>query len=192
MSDLSYEPDSSRVGDELQQFAIFSVCVVGKNADTVIDCVRRFVRRGSEMTGEDEPFEIVRRLAAEGSLVEALKLSGIGCYTHRARTLTELAMADFDLRTCSVQDLETIWGIGPKTARFFVLFSRDNVDDIAVLDVHILRWLREQGHDVPQQTPGSTKRYREIEQLFLKHVPEDVSLAQFDYELWLKMRQESG
>jgi thermostable 8-oxoguanine DNA glycosylase len=106
--------------------------------------------------------------------------------------LTKLAEADFELSTCSIEELESIWGIGPKTARFFVLFSRDNVDDIAVLDVHILRWLREQGYDVPKQTPSSTKRYREIELLFLEQVPDDKSLAQFDYELWLQMRQRNG
>jgi endonuclease III len=178
-------PDDGRQLFELQQFAIFSVCVAGKNADTVIECVRKFVASGSEVTGEKEPFKIIQSLGTY--LPSALQAAGIGCYNQRARTLKELSNSGIDLYNCSVEELEKIWGIGPKTARFFVLFTRQGVDNIAVLDVHILRWLRSKGYRVPSQTPSSTKRYREIEKLFLRHVPPDKTLAQFDYELWQAM-----
>jgi thermostable 8-oxoguanine DNA glycosylase len=189
MADVLVDGSAERNQRELQQFAIFSVCVAGKNADTMLKCVRDFIESGVDSTGIDDPFEMINSLHDSGELAECLRKSGIGCYNRRARTLSELARSGIDLSSCSAADLEAIWGIGPKTARFFLLYSRDDVDDIAVLDVHILRWLRARGYKVPLHTPPSGSRYREIEQLFLRHVPRGKSVAEFDYEIWQEMRK---
>jgi thermostable 8-oxoguanine DNA glycosylase len=73
-----------------------------------------------------------------------------------------------DVATCDIHDLEEVWGIGRKTSRFFVMYTRPEDQEYAILDVHILRWLREQGHDsAPMQTPRSKKKYELLENAFI-------------------------
>ena len=87
-----------------------------------------------------------------------------------------------------MSDLETIKGIGPKTSRFFLMSSRQGVE-YAALDTHILRWMRDQGiENIPKSTP-SGKRYLDLEQIYLKMVPEGKSVGEFDLEIW---REYSG
>ena len=124
-------------------------------------------------------------------LGKALRAEGIGCYTNRAKYLIDLADSNIDLKECTIEDLEDIKGIGPKTARFIILFSREG-ENCAVLDVHILRWLKGLGFNVPHDTPSSSKKYREIEKIFIneykKHVSsKEISLASFDYMIWEQM-----
>jgi len=136
------------------------------------------------------PFAIIRALDEEGVLGTALKDAGLVPHTRKARTLSELAHSDLDLRTCGWQDLEVINGIGHKTSRYFILYSREGVDDLAPLDRHILTWLREQGHDVPKNTPTSLKRYQEIEEIFLEYASKQpMSVAEFNYAIWRQMRE---
>lgn len=57
--------------------------------------------------------------------------------------------------------LEAIPGIGPKSARFFLLYRREGVR-VAVLDRHVLRFLRSIG------VAGTPRGYRELEGEVLK------------------------
>ena len=73
---------------------------------------------------------------------------------------------DLDLRTCSLDDLLNVYGVGNKTARFFLLHTRQGCD-YAVLDTHILAWLRDNGvEDAPKNTPTNSKKYQELEKKF--------------------------
>lgn len=97
------------------------------------------------------------------------------------RIVTELAPEHF-LRTCDAEDLESFPGIGPKTARFFLLHSRPDVE-CAVLDRHILRWMG-QYMKVPNATPTG-ERYRELERAFLSHARRlGKTPAQLDLDIW--------
>lgn len=74
--------------------------------------------------------------------------------------------------------------MGLKTSRFFLVHSRPNVR-VAVLDTHILQWMKDEGYDVPRQTPTNKKKYREIEDKFLAECDKrGVSPAQLDLEIW--------
>ncbi len=115
-----------------------------------------------------------------------MKTSGIGCNTYKtkARTFHELAFSGFNLRTCTVEDLESIFGIGLKTSRFFMVHNRPD-SNYAVLDVHILRWMKDHGYDVPENTPSTAKTYKKIEQQFLAASNESgMSRAAFDLAIW--------
>ena len=89
-----------------------------------------------------------------------------------------------DLETCTAEDLEAIPGIGQKTSRFFITHSRPN-QNYAILDTHILAWLKSLGYnDIPKSTPAG-KRYQEIEQLFLFEAKKrNVSAADLDLQIW--------
>jgi len=118
-----------------------------------------------------------------------LKIIGIGCCRMKARAILDAADRIQDgrlnLRKCSPEDLEAIYGIEPKTARAFIMWSRPG-ESYAILDTHILKWLKEQGiENVPKATPTS-KNYDRLEAEFLDLVPEDKSAAEFDLQIWKK------
>lgn len=167
------------VSDEwLEEFLVFCCCVPGKNAITTSRCVEKLRLELIKNFGELSFFELLRQ--AE-DLPNLIKSAGIGCYNHRAVTLSQLSHSNLDLRTCNVEDLEKIKGIGKKTSRFFLLYTRRNVR-VACLDVHILRFLKDAGYDVPKNTPTG-KKYDKIERIFLE-LAKDRSIPEFDLDIW--------
>jgi thermostable 8-oxoguanine DNA glycosylase len=88
------------------------------------------------------------------------------------------------LQTVTVAELESINGIGSKTARFFILHSRPN-QKVAVLDTHILKWLDSLGYaNVPKATPPPTKYYI-FESWFLQEAQaRNMSVADLDLHIW--------
>lgn len=109
-----------------------------------------------------------------------------GNYGKLSRCLRDLFMYCPPLETCTPQELETIHGIGPKTSRFFILWTRPH-ESYAALDVHVLRWLKTMGYDVPRATPQSTKRYAEIEEQFLYEAAKrNVTPRQLDHAIWVE------
>lgn len=97
---------------------------------------------------------------------------------------------------CTPERLEQVTGVGPKTARFFLVHSSENAR-YAVLDTHILKFLKElyPEKDIPKSTPTSKKKYRELEYLFLREYDRHAtvsgaSLAEFDLNLWRHYSKE--
>ena len=64
--------------------------------------------------------------------------------------------------------------------------SRHNVQH-AALDTHLLKYLRAEGvENVPKSTPSSNKQYDRLEKEFLSRVPQGMTPAEFDLEIWKK------
>ena len=103
------------------------------------------------------------------------------------------------LENSTVEELMQIRGVGLKTAKFFIMFSRDN-EKHAILDTHILKWLRNLGYDedpdtpVPLITPSSPTLYAIFESLFISEVEDRLGLppktitarelVQADFAIW--------
>jgi thermostable 8-oxoguanine DNA glycosylase len=173
--------DFDKSAPELELVLLFWVCAAGKKAKVAARNLDRLLRKGHVLFGELEPFRIISLFGK--SLAEELKNHGIGCYNNKSRSMLELASSGIDLKLCSVSDLESIRGIGPKTARCFLMHSRRNVRH-AGLDTHCLKYLRERGFNVPKSTPTGRK-YLELESIFLKMADESgKSVAEFDLEIW--------
>ncbi len=122
-----------------------------------------------------------------GRLDTWLRTARTGSYARLAQAFRELTDADLDLRKCSIEDLENIHGIGPKTARLFVMWTRPETRaHHAILDVHVLRWLREIGHTgAPRSTPTGTL-YRFWERIFLDEAARRGKSAwDLDRDVWL-------
>lgn len=176
----SYNCSSS----ELELRILFWVSAAGKNGNTAARCLQRLLDKFKDLGRT--PFSIIKKIP---NLSQEMKAAGIGCYSGKAITFLQLAESGLDLKTCSVENLEGIKGIGPKTARCFLIHSRPN-QRLAGLDTHILKYLREQGVDAPTSTPTG-KKYRELEKEFLKLADKaGKSVADFDLEIWLSYRRK--
>jgi thermostable 8-oxoguanine DNA glycosylase len=172
--------DYNRTENELQEFIAFGLLVTGKNAITTSRLLDNFIK---DFKYEDDTlFEVFKRFELT-VLSQALKDYGFGCYNAKAKGIYQLVRANLNLRTCTVDDLEKISGIGKKTSRFFVLHTRQDAQCIP-LDVHILHYLRDLGHDVPKATPCN-KKYLEIEKICLKYVSSSKkTCAEWDLDTW--------
>lgn len=169
--------------DELEEVLLFWVCAAGKNGRTTARLLGHFLDDLKNETKDKitSPFEMLRKIEKrekkdpfirlpDGSpatdwLKDKLKSHGIGNYTLRVRAFRELIDSNLDLRKCSADDLDAIIGIGPKTARAFIVHSRPK-QRYAVIDTHILKYLKSLGHDVPTTTPNG-KHYARLEKIFL-------------------------
>lgn len=176
--------DFNRNQYDLEEFAIFCVCVANKTAKVIAPAVDRMLK---SLKG-DTPFQKLDRLT-QTKLTDLVLKNGMGCYTIKGRGLYELSRSGLDLRTCTISDLEKIYGIGQKTSRYFLLHTRENMECIP-LDTHMLKFLRDQGIKVPASAPQSKKRYAELESQALKFARDrEMTPAKFDLTIW---RQYSG
>ena len=179
---------------QLEEFILFWVCAAGKNGRTAARCLDKFLTDTAATYQKNTPFRTILSVHALFDLSSMLKYCGIGCYTSKAKTFYELAVAkhkgELDLRTCTANDLETIHGIGPKTARCFLLHSRKNAQ-VAGLDTHLLKHLKNLGYDVPKSTPTG-KKYLTLEKIVLSLAKEaGMSPADYDLMIWNKYSVKS-
>ena len=153
---------------QLECSAIFWVLAAGKNGTRAADITNRWVKDITIPESEySTPFKALRLWPQEG-VVQMAKDYGTGCHNSKGRSIYELVNAGLNLRTCTPQDLEKIYGIGKKTSRCFILHSREGAR-VAGLDTHILKFLNTLGvANVPKSTPTSSKEYLRLEQEFLK------------------------
>lgn len=177
--------DYERTDNELQTFWLFCILVAGKNSDTTSRALTKIV---GDLASWDNPFDAIKRIGFEG-LKDILQKHKTGQYSRIARAIWQ--SLDIDLRTCNVEDLTKIHGVGPKTARFFLLHSREFCDEI-VLDTHILRWMREKCgiENVPDNTPQNPNTYAELSQICKDLMEENypgLSLAKIDLLIWTEM-----
>ena len=176
------EPWRKRVG-ELEYKALYALVVAGKSAKFAEAFMGRFLER---FCSEGQSiFDCIIDLNDKGILRAALEECRSGNYGKLCRALPMLArLTPEDLATWTPADLEKIPGIGPKTSRFFILWTRPDAR-VAALDVHILRWLREHGYDAPRTTPANPKTYARLEAAFLQEADKrGMSPRDFDYSIW--------
>ena len=186
MVDPSNITNYNLTSKQLEEHILFWVFAAGHNANSTAKGLERFL---GFINGNKEPFKAIRTVVANkgwSRIQQFLSISGLGCWQKKTRAIKELVEKNLNLKTCSVEDLEGIYCIGPKTARCFILHSRPGVDNIAGLDTHILKYMRDEGIDVPKGSP-SGKKYLELEQKFLELAAQsEMSLAEFDLHLWNK------
>lgn len=148
---------------QIEDLILFSLAVAGKTSKIIRRQLETFYSFDLDCWLDVYPFTYVRELIKRGTLREALEFSRIGNYTKLDRAYREVL--DLDVDNLTVESLESISGIGPKTARFIILYTQEDAQ-VAVLDTHILKWLHRLGYQVPRATPSKSK-YKEIEDVFL-------------------------
>lgn len=169
---------------ELEEYWLFCIVAAGKTAMTQARLLDAYLTEGAKqlMATAWTPFDIIRHQVNEGTLLDALKASRLGQY-NRLKQAFEQSLA-LNLPTATVADFEAITGVGPKTARFFILHTRPN-QTMAVLDTHILKYLRDKGHTTQKVTPPAGKKYNALEAIVIQEAKlNKMSLPDFDLHIW--------
>jgi hypothetical protein len=195
MIDPSNVTNARRTADELEEFLLFCVVVAGKNADQQAAKLESFL-------GGRRPFAFIRASHREGRLEERLREVRLGKYSLLSRSFRDLSHSGADLGTCTWEELTAFPGIGIKTAKFFVLHSREGAMH-GVLDTHVLSWMSEHweaggrgGLSVPRHSPQDPRAYRFWETVYFGMVAarhhgaaaRRVDWAKFDLDLWKERR----
>jgi thermostable 8-oxoguanine DNA glycosylase len=176
---------------ELEEFLLFAIVVAGKSAFQQAKKLEDFLANKGDMT----PFEYIRWLDGNNPeyIDRMLRQVKMGQYNRISMAFRAVAYFfatedDFlndgsPLKTVPVRLLESVKGIGMKTARFFIMHSRPDMH-VACLDTHVLQWLGERGHEVPKTTPQGHK-YLALEKIFLDYANKlDTYPAVLDLEIW--------
>ena len=173
---IDYDRDDSN----LELFWLFCLVVAGKTAKTQARLLNNFLLDCSPDC--DSPFGRIRGAMRTGSLLDKIKESRLGQYNRLVRAFEESVL--LDLRNCTITDLEEIHGVGPKTARMFLMMTRQD-QKYAALDTHVLKHLRANGIDAPLTTPPAGRKYKSLEDEFLRLVEvSGKSVAEYDLEVW--------
>lgn len=168
---------------------MFCIVVAGKNSRQQAKKLEAFLNFPSYL--HLSPFERIRRLDGFGLLTGELMKVKMGQYTRITNAFRQVAKLP-SLTTITLAELEQVKGIGMKTSRFFMLHSRPN-QRLAVLDTHILKWLKERWvhTSVPKATPARAK-YLELEKVFLDYADgRDWTPAQLDLYIWTERAKKS-
>jgi len=175
--------DFNRDTNQLEAFWLFCMFVAGKNSDYASRCLSKLIH-GMSKRGYDGIFNYFKDLGRDG-IHNALVANKVGQYTRLTKGVMQ--SLDLDLTNCTLEDLLKIHGVGNKTARFFLLHTRKGCE-YAVLDTHILAWLRSHGvEEAPKTTPTDNRLYRLIENRF-RHMSRasypNLSDSQIDLLIW--------
>ena len=173
--------DFGRDDAALEEFWIFAVAVAGKTARLWAPKVHDFIH-GSGLEGT--PFQRLRRMSADGTMGMHMRRVKLGKYNLLSRSYSEILERGLDLRTAGVLDFEALHGVKSKTCRFFMLHSRPGVR-LAVIDTHVLKYLRDIGAPAVPASVPTGKEYLRLESLVLAEADRlGMSEADFDLAVW--------
>jgi len=174
--------------EEREWFVLFSICVAGKSAkqtqkklnDLLIDMYEH-----TPYSLNQSAFDTIWWADKHGQLGEYLRKHKIGQYKRIERAFS--AVAELEVKTdLTVEKLEAIPGIGPKTARFIVLYTNPDANCVP-LDTHILKYIKEcyPDENVPKSTPSKGPKYDKYEKRFqalAKLI--GISVRELDTAVW--------
>ena len=177
----------NRTQAELEEFLLFAIVVAGKNSKVQAQKLNEYLNISTR--ADNTPFKAIQNDCHYGTLDTYLRSVKLGQYNRLIKTFHQVMIQNQvkPLNDWGFSDLVQIDGIGPKTANFFLLHSQEDYNE-AVLDTHILKWIRSLGYDkAPISTPNDPKKYRMWNMTF-KHLAKTLyphlTLAEADLKIW--------
>jgi len=180
----------NRTQNELEEFLLFCIVVAGKTAYIQAQKLEEFlvsVNKRLMMPENINPFQTIKSAEQHGILFEEIKKAKLGQYKKINSAFKYISEKEYNLARMTPKILEEIPGVGMKTSRFFLLHSdRFYKDKIAILDTHILKFIKENiDARAPKSTPVIPITYRYWEDMFLNWCSENKKdMAEFDLEIW--------
>jgi thermostable 8-oxoguanine DNA glycosylase len=180
----------NRTQNELEEFLLLCIVVAGKTAYIQAQKLNEFlssVNTRLMMPENINPFQTLKSADQHGILFEEIKKAKLGQYKKINSGFKYIVEKEYNLNRMTPDILEKIPGVGMKTSRFFLLHSDIFYKDkIAVLDTHILKFIKENIDErAPKSTPVIPLTYRYWEDLFLKWCGNmNKDTAEFDLETW--------
>jgi thermostable 8-oxoguanine DNA glycosylase len=180
----------NRTQNELEEFLLFCIVVAGKTAYIQAQKLNEFlssVNTRLMMPENINPFQTLKSADQHGILFEEIKKEKLGQYKKIYSGFKYIVEKEYNLNRMTPEILEKIPGVGMKTSRFFLLHSDIFYKDkIAVLDTHILKFIKENIDErAPKSTPVIPLTYRYWEDMFLKWCGSmNKDTAEFDLETW--------
>lgn len=184
-----------RSEEELEEFLLFCILVAGKNSDIQARKLDDFLKY-RPFPENVSPFKYISSLDEQGILETVIRECKLGQYNRVVPSFRDVSNRFYKkLKSVELSELVSVHGIGPRTARFFLVHSRKNCNH-AVLDTHVLKWLRNQypanAHNFPKSTPPE-KEYLFWETIFLAKAKElwpNKTIAEVDLEIWRKYKND--
>lgn len=180
----------NRTKNELEEFLLFCIVVAGKTAYIQAQKLSDFlasVNNRLMMPENINPFQSVKSAYQHGILMEEIQKAKLGQYKKIYSAFKYISENVFDLYNMTPETLEHIPGVGMKSSRFFLLHSNINWKDrIAILDTHILKFIKENiDNRAPKSTPPIKVTYKYWEDVFLYWCEKNnKNVADFDLEVW--------
>jgi thermostable 8-oxoguanine DNA glycosylase len=198
---LKFDPGCATAFDRddeaLQLFWLFCILVPGKSATQASVALNRLLKTCSGfpltwlLNKDHFGVDCCRFTGGKTSdMTRAIEDCGIGQYRRITTAVRDSAV--LDLSGSPLEVFTLVRGVGPKTARFFLLHSREN-SEVAVLDTHIMAWIREWHSDAPYPVPKN--RYEEWESVVIDKMRDlwpEQSLATSDLSIWNQRRKRTG
>ena len=179
-----------RTKTELECFLLFCIVVAGKTAYIQARKLDEFltsVNTRLMMPEHINPFQSLKSAEQHGILMQEIQKAKLGQYKKIYKAFKYITENSYDLTKTTPDQLELIPGVGMKTSRFFLLHSDINYKDyIAILDTHILKFIKENiDNRAPKSTPTIKVTYKYWEDLFLYWCQcNNKNVADFDLEVW--------
>lgn len=171
--------------EQLEWWVLFGICVAGKSAEQTEEKLNILLDPLSiwSVKNDMSPFETIRAFTKAGSLHSKLRAVRMGQYSRIERAMT--LAANLDVKKLTLEELEAIPGVGPKTARMILLYSDPTFEGVP-LDTHILKFLKAQGEvRVPDSTPPAGALYNRLERSFVFIAKaEGMTVRELDTLVW--------
>ena len=173
----------NRTNAELEELLLFCICAANKPAVQIATKVDWFLRQQHCEKRRGTPFKKLRMLIRAGLLEKQLKWARLSPYTKNRVACYNLSELPWYVSDITLDQLTQIHGVGEKTARMFMLYSRP-AQNFAILDTHVLRWMKNRGHEVPKWHPTGNV-YRKLEISFLNECTAAGKTPwEMDREIW--------
>lgn len=155
-----------------QVFLIFGILVAGKTSGFGVEKTRALL---DALPGSSRSLPFRRILLAYYGLEGLLREIRTGRYGLLAVTFRETART-INVDKCTIANLQSVPGIGPKTANYFMMYGRGD-RTCAAIDTHMKKFLRECGCKV-----GSD--YMAMQRAFVRRA-EALKLAPMELDAYI-------